>query len=262
MLVQALLAFALANSPPEAGSEGWVQDGEAAPGTVIAPAPSPMMQSPTAMPVAPPLDGQRISDLAAPMGPERLGWAKQRTFLSSAGLSQLVGGVGAMGSLNFGLQISPFEHVALRLPVHLVYAGNWGEMNAFGISPYVVYRFGDGGWRVHPYAGAGYDFGLTSIDPEGLRIATHASNAWGTGAHLNPPSNAAPGEGNKFNRNGNGLFGGGNAVFVASPQATAGLEIRMTQRVSLDVGMRYVMIPWGNETRHAFSEQVGVSVPF
>lgn len=196
--------------------------------------------------------------LSVPAAAPEASYFKIREFKSGAGLAQLVGNPGGAGLVSFGVMVSPWEHLAFNLPISWTYAGNWGDMNAVGITPGVVYRLGGLDARVNPYAGVGLDVSLLNIDPESSRLLKDP-NATATLSNGLSAHNASASDGTPRTVGG---AGGGIAQVTTAPEARAGVQVRLTRRISLDANLRYLRLPWGAYYHNAWGEQIGASWAF
>jgi hypothetical protein len=249
MITTVLLSLALTAEPAPAEAE----KAPSPPPEAAQPAPEPAQPAPAAEApamVAPAAPAEKV----ATKEPE----FEEGAFVKSLKIREFRGGIGTAhvsdghgGSVvtHVGVQFSPWEHFAFRVPLGFTYGGDFGQMNQVSISPGVVYRFTAPGSFITPYAGIGLDVSLLNIDEDATRNYNEVS-------HPNALWN------NDGGRDSNSWMPGGHSRFSAAPDANIGVAVRIMENTSIELNARYLLLNYESEVRHAFNETLNVCMGF
>ncbi len=182
-----------------------------------------------------------------------------RSFRSGIGVSQVARSTGVSPSAGFGMELSPWSLIGLRIDANLVYGGSLGELNAVSLDPGVVVKLAPAASRLLPYVGAGVSLSLLTIDPAGPRgnpLPTRSPAA----LRAARSTHAAIGDTGASPLPGSG--GATPAEYMATPRVSAGASIQITRGAALDVGAHYMPVRWQSSIRHAFAETLTLCLGF
>ena len=167
-----------------------------------------------------------------------------RVTLGGGGVSGLSG---VSPTVLVGVEVKPFQNVGFRGGMGMVAATGGGAWSSAELSAAVVYHALPGA-SFDPYLAAGAQAGVLSIyQPTGSARAP-ISFATSNGDPIPPPPDSSAGR--------------GPIKSFASPELQAGVKTALRGGLSLDVGVRYLVLKYQGETRSAFSGLFTLCTPF
>src|SRR5262249_28034151 len=115
-----------------------------------------------------------------------------------------------------------------------------GDVDAWSLMANAIYDFGDEGWIVRPFAGAGVGLSRTSIDFSGKLKGIGSDDMETYCVRRKPaPDNRC----DNTSVPGSVFIGGDDQFMTWAYQALGGLSWRLTDRLSLDATYRYYVAP-------------------
>lgn len=182
-----------------------------------------------------------------------------REFRAGLGASAASGTMGVSPTAQFGVEIDPWERIGFRLTLGTVLGAGSGEWSAVELAPGVVLRAFGPGAPVTPYLAVGGQVSFLTIDPAS-RTSYRAPAALQSGGSATGKLGSAL---SAVGGDSGGASGGSGpmARISAAPEATAGVALRLTRDVALDLGVRYVLLTWQGKVHSGLTATVVVCAP-
>jgi len=182
-----------------------------------------------------------------------------REFRAGLGASAASGVTGVSPTAQLGVEIDPWERIGFRLTLGTVLGAGSGEWSSLELAPGVVFRAFGPGAPVTPYLAVGGQISFLTIDPASRNNYRAAGALRADGSGTGKLSSALTATGG--DSGGNPGSGGPMARISGAPEATAGVALRLTKDVALDVGVRYVLLTWQGKAHSGLTATALVCAP-